>query len=196
MIRVRLKCYGLQRKVEILKRELPKEAERALRGLAQEAVALVRDAPEADKRALVTRQVERSLDAVFIPVQLKHKRREAWPTLAPIYQARIVRGQRTYQGRKLFWVDQTKRDDLAAQLIAHGIEKRAQHRYEVRFVATSDRRYRLEIIALGGKRVPPVVIAYAKQNMRVLAASTLASAMSRAGLMNGRSATRYSHRFY
>lgn len=178
MIRVRLSIATLRRKVEAFKRELPKEAEKSLRALANEAIDLVRQAPPAQ----IQNQIERTLETVFVPVQLKHKRPEIWPNLRPIYQARIVRGAARYQGRKMFYVDENKREALAAELVHRAIERREADVYEVRFVPTFDRRYRVEIVRKGGKGIPSVVVAYTRQRMKVVAASTLSAALSRAGL--------------
>ena len=57
------------------------------------------------------------LDAVFIPVTLKHQRREQWPDLWPIYQAMIVRRQDSYLGRYRFWVDRAKLSALRAKVL-------------------------------------------------------------------------------
>ncbi|MEQ1862330.1 MAG: hypothetical protein ABMA13_20620 [Chthoniobacteraceae bacterium] len=63
------------------------------------------------------------LNAVFVPVTLKHQRREMWPNLRPIYDARVRRGQRTYQGREFFWVDENKLAALRQELLARGARK-------------------------------------------------------------------------
>ena len=65
----------------------------------------------------------RALGAVFVPVTLKHKRPERWPDLVPIYRARIVRGDATYQGRRIFWVDRRKLEALRARLLSRSLRK-------------------------------------------------------------------------
>lgn len=193
-VRVKFNIDRLRRKADRAKRELLAAAKVELEALAHEAVKLVREAP--DRREIVAKQIARSLDSVFIPVELKHKRPETWPNLRPIYNARILQGRRSYDGRKLFWVDVNKRDRLADDLEAIALAKSSADAYEVRFVATSDRRFRVEIIKKGRGRIPPAVVAFAKQRAKIAAQNTAARALSRAGLMNGRSATRYSHRNY
>lgn len=191
-ITVRIKIAGLKRKIGKAKAEIPTAAEQALRELAEEAIDLIEHSDEGDRRAFLQRAIDRQLASVFVPVTLKHKRVERWPDLAAIYQARIIRHQRTWQGpldrapRKRFYVDRSKEDALAAELLRRALARNATGSYEVRFLATSDRRYRVEIIKRRGgvisRRDREVMIAYAKQRMRVLAPQALRHALSRAGL--------------
>ncbi|HSV73463.1 MAG TPA: hypothetical protein VLH79_06865 [Chthonomonadales bacterium] len=67
--------------------------------------------------------IDRDLAAVFIPVQLKHQRRERWPNVAEIHSARFRSGSRF--GKKLtrgraqaYYVDVVKLRALRRQLFA------------------------------------------------------------------------------
>lgn len=63
------------------------------------------------------------LGAVFVPVTLKHVRREQWPDLHPIYDARVRRRQSSYQGRSIFWVDEVKLDALRREMLQNLLKK-------------------------------------------------------------------------
>lgn len=181
-IRVRIKFDGYLRKAQKLKGEIPKEAERALLTLAHDALELIENAPIDERRRFAARQLARQFSAIFVPVTLKHKRPEKWPNLRAIYQARIVRGQKTFDGRKVLYVDERKEDALFQELLRRGAEGGDRSEYEVRFLTTYDRRYRVEIVRRGGGKIPPVVIAFARQRMKVVATETLTVALSKAGL--------------
>lgn len=183
---VRIKTSGLRRKIQAVRGAVPREAERQLRALADQAVKLVESAAIGQKQAFLQRAIDRQMKSIFIPVTLKHVRRERWPSLAPIYQARIVQNQRTYQGRKRFWVDASKEKALRDELMRRALARHGQANYEVRFVATWDRRYRVEIVKRRGGRISrrdlAVMIAYARQNMKVVSNDTLRRALSAGGL--------------
>jgi hypothetical protein len=181
-IRVRIKLDGLKRKIGRAKEEVPIAAEEALRKLADEALALVEHASDDARRRVAAKHLDRQFSAIFAPIQLLHKRKERRPDLAAIYQARIVRGQKTYDGRKRLFVDQKKEDELFQTLLAAAVEKRAKDTYDVRFMRTFDGRYRLEIIRRGRGKIPSVVIAYARQRVGRAAVDTLRRALSKAEL--------------
>lgn len=181
-ISARVRIDGLRRKISRAKGELPAECEKALRELADDAVRLVQSAPEGARREFVARHLSRQFASVFAPVRLLGVRRERWPDLEPIYQARIVRGQRTFDGRKLFYVDERKESALFDALVRRAVEEREGDVFDVRFVRTYDRRFRVEIVRRGGGRVPPVVIAFAKQRMKHAGEEALRGALSKAGL--------------
>ena len=181
-IKVKIKARGLRRKAQAVRREMPQEAERLLVALAEEMRSLAAT-NRADRRSYVERQIDKQLKAVFVPVELKYKRKELWPNLGTIYQARIVRGQSTYSGRKRFWVDEHKEEALREDLIRRALQKRSEDHYEIRIVTTHDRRYRVEIIRKGsgkGKtRIPPVMVSYARTHIRATAVSVLQSTFRR-----------------
>lgn len=182
---VRISTDGLKRRIGRVKGELPREAETALRALAAEAIDQIEDARTGERRAFIERQIARQLAAIFVPVTLKHRRRELWPDLAGLYRARIIRGQRTVGGRKRFYVDEQKFDALFRELVRRALARQHQGDFEVRFVTTSERRYRVEIIKRGGRlgaREKAVMIAFARQNMKVVSRDTLTAALSKAGL--------------
>lgn len=190
-ISVRIQVRGLRRKIERVRAELPGAAAEALGALAGEAVQMIEGADPTQRERFILRALRRQFEWVFIPVVLKHVRREMWPDLMAIYRARILRGQRTWQGRKRFHVDHRKEEALLEKLLARALARHTATTFEVRFVGTSDRRYRVEIVKTrGGKlsaRDSAVMIAFARQRMKVVAADTLARALSRAGLLQGRS---------
>src|SRR5687768_14047032 len=72
------------------------------------------------------------LDAVFVPVKLKHVRREQWPDLQPIFDARVRRKQETYMGRRRFWVDEVKLDALRRQQIAKRMRQLSGGEWRIR----------------------------------------------------------------
>jgi hypothetical protein len=181
-IRVRIKVDGIVQRIGRAKSEIPVAAEEALRELAGEALALVKTASERTRRELVEKHLSRQFAAIFAPVQLQHKRRELWPDLAAIYQARIVRGQRTYDGRKRLYVDEKKENELFETLAAAAMEKRKAEIYDVRFMRAYGGRYRLEIIRRGRGKIPAVVIAYARQHVQYAADETMRAVLLKAGL--------------
>lgn len=184
-LRVRVRIVGLRRKLDRLKAEVPHAAKEALLVLADQAIELIENAPDADRRAFLARAISRQLRAVFAPVHLLHVRREQWPELMPIYKARILRHQKTYQGRKLFYVDENKREALFDLLLQRALAKHAKAEYEVRFVTTYDFRYRVEIVKRRGKlsaHDSEVLIAFARQRRKVLCQEVLETALSKAGL--------------
>lgn len=181
-IRVRLRTDRLAAKIDAAKEALPAAAEAQLVALAEDAVRLVQNAPEDERRGLIARALSRQFRSVFVPVMLKHKRPETWPNLRPIYDARIVRGQKTLDGRRLFYVDEHKENALFDELLARALAAKSDDVYEVRFMTTYDRRFRVEIVRRGGGPVPAVVVAYARQRMKVVAVDTMTAALSKAGL--------------
>lgn len=188
-VSVRIDTSGLQRKISRVQGLIAEEAEGALRQLASEAIDLIEGSADGERRRYVAKALERQFNWVFIPVILKHVRREMWPDLMAIYRARIVRGNRTYQGRKRFHVDHLKEEALFEKLLARALARHTRSSYEVRFVQTSDRKWRVEIVKTGGGKVDDrdrsVMIAFAKQRITYLAEETMRRAFSRAGLIEG-----------
>jgi len=116
-IRVRVSAEGMRRKARVLKSNLSRVAEKQLRDLAAAAIALVQGSRRRDRAEYVRRQVDRQLKAVFVPVELQHKRKERWPDLRTIYNTRIIRGQATFRGIRRFYVDEHKEDALREELL-------------------------------------------------------------------------------
>jgi len=185
-ISVRISIDGLKRKIGRVRGELPRAAETALRALAAEAIGAIEAAPESERRDFIERHIGRQLTAIFVPVALKHKRRELWPDLEALYRARILRGQRSVGGRKRFYVDEGKEDALFAALVRRALARRRDGQWEVRFVVTSDRRYRVEIIRRtrhrSGGQQAAVMVAFAKQRIKVVSSDTLQAVLNKAGL--------------
>ena len=129
---------------------------------------------------LARKHLSRQFEAIFVPVQSQHKRRELWPDLAAIYQARIVRGNRTYIiiGASALYVDEKKESELFKTLLASAVEKRPADVYEVRFMRAYGGRYRLEIIRRGRGKIPAVVIVYARSHVRYAAAETMRAVLT------------------
>ncbi len=122
MIRVSINTEQLRRKARALRAAINSETERALRGLAQEAIReRFEDQDDFNWNRGAGYHRWNMLGAVFIPVRLLHKRREAWPDLAPIYQARVTRKQSTYRGREKFYVDEAKLSAFRAKLEAKAV---------------------------------------------------------------------------
>jgi hypothetical protein len=61
--------------------------------------------------------IGKRLAQIFIPHDLLGERREEWPDLREIYNARYVYGYPTYKGRRLFDVDRLKLRQLQADLV-------------------------------------------------------------------------------
>lgn len=169
---VRIRIDGLKRKIAQVKSDLPRVAERALVKLAEEAIEEVATAGRKERESAIRRSLKRQFDAVFEEVHLKHVRPERWPDLATIYRARILERQRTFQGRKRFYVDERKADTLFAQLLARAMAHDVRDDYEVRFIRTAYQS-RIEIVKRGRGRMPAVMIAYVNHALPAVAKEIL-----------------------
>lgn len=163
-ILIRFNIDALRRKISRAKSELPKQAEKALRQLADDALDQIDGLGRSERESAIRRSLKRQFDAVFEEVQLKHQRPEKWPDLMPIYRARVLNHQRTFQGRRRFYVDEHKADALFDQLLARAMAHNPRDQYQVRFTVTARgyaRVYRIDIIKRGrNQHAPAVVLSY------------------------------------
>lgn len=132
-IRVQLKVDQLEQKARAAKKTVRAKLERAVDGLANEAMRerFGTEGRIASQDAGAAFNRWQSLSSVFIPVTLKHKRREQWPNLSPIYTARVLRGQSTYQGREKFYVDERKLDALRERINAQSFGRLSPGEWQI-----------------------------------------------------------------
>jgi hypothetical protein len=184
-VKVRLDITVLKRKVKRLTGEdLPAEIESNMLQLGEACIAQILRVPRAEREARIRRALERQFKSVFVPVVLKHVRPEKWPNLQPIYRARIIQHHKRFQGRKRFYVDEAKEQALFDRLLRRALSRDSEEVYTFRFLPTSDRRWRLEILRTGPRNAgrEAVLIGYAKQNFRYFARRAVVNAISRSGL--------------
>jgi hypothetical protein len=181
VLKVRLNIDNLRRKIARAKQELPAEIERALRDLADEAVRLLQSAPPESRRAYIKRQLGRQFSSIFIPVRLKHERKERWPDLAAVYRARIVQGRATFEGRRRVSVDAQKEFALFDSLMRRAMaEPAGKDFFEVRFVRIGNNRARVEIARRGPGKLP-VLVAFAKPKLKQAARDAARRSLAKAG---------------
>lgn len=131
MIRVTLNYRRFAQKKQRFERALAAATSRAVLRLAEEALEeRYVWKGKLDLEGGAYGRLER-LGAVFVPVTLKHQRRERWPDLQPIYNAMIRRGQSSYHGNRLFWVDKEKLDALRERLIAGAARNLSPGEWEI-----------------------------------------------------------------
>ena len=185
-IRVKIDIGGMKQKLRALKETLPREVEAQLQKIAERCVDQIENTPQHQRTNQIAKALGRQFRSIFIPVTLRHKRTELWPDPRVIYQARIVRHQRTYRGRKVFYVDEQKVDALFSELLAKASKPSKSAHYTFRLIETSDQRTRLEIIRTGydanSRKNASVVIAYAKQQLQQANRLALQHSFSAAGL--------------
>lgn len=107
---------------------IPEATRQAARGFLRREIAITPPASEGTTGLSARRQGERKIDRelarVFVPVRLKHKRREEFPDVVGIYQQQVLprKGRRGAIGRPLgqrYHVDQEKFNALRESLVAN-----------------------------------------------------------------------------
>ena len=112
----------LRARLASLRRQLPIVVATRLKSIAEKSFERHLAGLPSGEKGRVHNAVRR-LNAVFVPVTLKHRRREKWPDLWPIYQARIVRREATYRGQRRFWVDRTKLEALRLRVLKTSVRR-------------------------------------------------------------------------
>lgn len=131
----KLPTAQIRAKIQRIREAFPRVVAAGLQQIAEEALAErygsggAKEAAEWD-RGMVHGRL-RKLDALFVPVTLKHVRREQFPDLRLVYEAMVKRKQHTYRGRSRFWVDATKLASFERELLARSLRRLSAGKWKI-----------------------------------------------------------------
>lgn len=112
---VRLRTDALRARLARIRERLPDVLEARMKKIAAEAVEQI-DVPGSWSGGRAYNAID-SLAARFVPVTLKHVRREQWPDVAGLYYGRVPWVTRKGVKVKRVWVDAAKLADLRQRII-------------------------------------------------------------------------------
>lgn len=127
-ITARLDLSPIRARIQRIREKLPVVVASAVEKIAHDSLEQryfggPKAAAQGGDRGIMHGRIKK-LGAIFIPVKLKHRRREQWPDLRPIYEAMVVRGQSSYMGRRVFWVDERKLANLRRDVLRKAMKGR------------------------------------------------------------------------
>lgn len=144
---VRLRTDALRARLARIRTRLPDVLEERMKRIAAEVVEQID--VEGSWRGGRGYNALRSLSARFVPVTLKHVRREQWPDVAGLYYGRVPWVTRNGVKVKRVWVDAAKLADLRQRIIqrlARQIKDPSQWKISV---AAHRESVRVEIVKQG-----------------------------------------------
>lgn len=125
----KLPTSTLRAKIQRVREALPRLVAAGLQQIAEESIeqryggALggLKESVEWD-RGMIHGRVQK-LHSLFVPVTLKHVRREQFPDLRAVYEAMVKRKQSTYRGRYRFWVDRNKLAAFEHEILSRSLRR-------------------------------------------------------------------------